>query len=68
MSKISTEIAESTVMLGLHARKLQELMASSSPDRELVNSIVSDLLFHCSRLYVGNDESYRIEASLRETG
>jgi hypothetical protein len=61
------EVAESTTILLIHARKLQEIMASSKPDRTLVNSLVSDLLFHCSRLYVGNNESNRIEASLRET-
>jgi hypothetical protein len=62
------EMAESSTVLLVNARKLQEILASSSPDRTLVNSLVSDLLFHCSRLYVGNNESNRIEASLRETG
>ena len=60
------EIAESATVLLINARKLQEILASPQPDRTLVNSLVSDLLFHCSRLYVGNNESNRIEESLRE--
>ena len=60
------EIADSTTIILIHARKLQEIMASSSPDRTLVNNIASDLLFHCSRLYVGNNESHRVEESFRE--
>jgi len=63
---MQNEIAESTVILGIHARKLQEIFASSSPDRTLANWLVSDLLFHCSRLYVKNNEAIRFEESLRQ--